>query len=211
MKDYSHIKQGMYVLVSDIRDEDTYFKVRDAFIAAGAVPDYVETKKYYYCNRGFSDFKAYPGEACYGWDAVGGLYCVSYISWFGDNAKRVYIDFILNGHTKEESTLDDHITAIQAMGYKVNIEKVAPKWTNAKLNVGDKVMLSADSDWWNIEDIEDPDNPRGITGEVIDINLKAYGYSWIAVVWDNGIENYYKAEDSDLIPVAASYSSSEEV
>lgn len=60
--------------------------------------------------------------------------------------------------------------------------------SNADLKVGDKVMLSHDTDWHISEE-----NPLGIIGVVVMVGER------IDVDWGNGESNEYYKNDSDLI------------
>jgi hypothetical protein len=60
---------------------------------------------------------------------------------------------------------------------------------NQDLKVGDKVILSSRSKWFQCTD-----NPLNVVGEVVE-----KGNSWVFVQWSNGGYNSYKFEDSDLI------------
>lgn len=67
-KDYSHIKQGMYVLKEDIKDEETWRAVRDAFLKAGANDASLS------CNSTYQKFLLlYDGKEYYGWSNAGGV------------------------------------------------------------------------------------------------------------------------------------------
>ncbi len=60
---------------------------------------------------------------------------------------------------------------------------------NQDLKVGDKVILSSRSKWFQCTD-----NPLNVVGEVVE-----KGNSWVYVQWSNGGYNSYKSKDSDLI------------
>lgn len=85
-KDYSHIKQGMYVLISELGDRGN--EVLDAFGKAEGVervcPDFLDTEDFLGFDRN-SSVDTYDNVGC-----------------FGHNNQQVSVDFILNGPKKEE-------------------------------------------------------------------------------------------------------------
>ena len=95
-KDYSHIKQGMYFLKEEIKDEETWEAVKEAFSQEGAAliefySDYVDF---------LSDLDRYCG-----WDTMGDLYIAfdrEVPDVFGPDHALVSVDFILNGPKEEE-------------------------------------------------------------------------------------------------------------
>lgn len=94
-KDYSHIKQGMYVLSAEIKDEVTWRDIKDAFIQAG-----VAWYSAYDCNLRFQGFKE-GSDGYYGWDSADDLFLSSNLDDYEDPL-RVSVDFILNGPKEEE-------------------------------------------------------------------------------------------------------------
>jgi len=84
MKDYSHIKPGMYVLISELGDKKE--EVLEAFCSAIGKGS---------CDPDFYSTESYLGiEIC-----AGPFYVETYdsIEPYGDNSKLVTVDFILNG------------------------------------------------------------------------------------------------------------------
>lgn len=123
MKDYSHIKQGMYVLTKDIKDRETYEKVQEAFYNVGACG------RCYYCNKSYRQLKEYPDELYYGWDRVGDLFAHAFLDRYGSDAQQVSIDFLLNGPEEQETiskttepTAEECIARLKELGYTVELK-----------------------------------------------------------------------------------------
>lgn len=109
-KDYSHIKQGMYVLISELGDKKD--EVVEAFSKAKGVGYvYVDFfKDELYLGFSHSYINTYAG-----------------VENFGENAKQVSVDFILNGPKKElpttfEEFVQDCVDTGKGFKVKVNPE-----------------------------------------------------------------------------------------
>ena len=85
VKDYSHIKQGMYVLISELGDKKD--EVVEAFSKAegvvGVRPDF------------------FNGEEYLGFTLMSRVITYEALGVFGDNPQQVSVDFTLNGPKKE--------------------------------------------------------------------------------------------------------------
>ena len=95
-KDYSHIKQGMYFLKEEIKDEETWEAVKGAFSQEGASLTAV------YLD--YVDFLRDLDKYC-GWDIMGDLHIPfdnEVPDVFGPDHALVSVDFILNGPKEEE-------------------------------------------------------------------------------------------------------------
>ena len=94
MKDYSHIKPGMYVLISELGDKKE--EVLEAFCSAvgkgSCDPDFYPTELYLGVTEEEDVFNTYI-------DTYGDTSIDTYINTesFGSNNKLVTVDFILNG------------------------------------------------------------------------------------------------------------------
>lgn len=122
-KDYSHIKQGMYVLKEDIKDENTWYMVRKAFESAGAILD-VDRKTY---RCWLSDIDKY-----YGWDKEGDLYIHPELEDTGMYT-QVSVDFILNGPEKTEETSTTEGNSLAALGKQLFGKKMQVNPETSKL------------------------------------------------------------------------------
>ncbi len=72
---------------------------------------------------------------------------------------------------------------------------------NKNLKIGDRVRLSKNSIWVNPWSRRNPENYLGTVVEALKdpvIDPK-FALEWINVLWDNGYDNNYDPNDSDLI------------
>jgi hypothetical protein len=118
---------------------------------------------------------------------------------FGDRC-RVGQKFIYDGDN-EIAEKNEYYTFDKASGRGTQIAVPLDKFmahfipaeqqseTKPKFKVGDKVMISDDSQWYSDDDETNPINTVGTINKIIDRFLG------IAVDWDNGTSNSYDPED----------------
>lgn len=137
-KDYSHIKQGMYLNSEDINDEDTCWRVRGAFASGGANLQHDPTITHSSLLRDQYGF--------YGWDKDGDLYLHSYLAGSGFYT-QVTVDFILNGpeKTKEPTTEGNSLADLgkQLFGKKMRVTPETSKLVQ-------EAVFAAGGSWPNL-------------------------------------------------------------